>query len=234
MIFKGYDNRTDASDLADGASPDMRNCGHYNDEVGLLGPRKGKTFFNSTKYADLVKGMGIFKLPNGNRRLMLAHDDGTITDNAAPFATETVSEVATTRYYSTGSVIAISSSTANSAVEASADFLGGETYTKSSAEYAIFGHPLVISYSSSNSDDALEVWFGMKTSGGNVYGGFSTFYLEGGIAGSIDCGIGNWETLVDGLSSDGPYTGIAIKAQTTQAGATVSFQVQTPGTVHFR
>lgn len=83
MIFKGYNHRVDPSDLEDGESPDTLNCAPYKDVVGTLGPRSGRTFFNSTAYSTNSNGLMSFNI-GGNRYLVVSGSDGTLTQINAP------------------------------------------------------------------------------------------------------------------------------------------------------
>lgn len=86
MEFKGLNKRVDDAELADGESPDTSNTYFPNNKLQALGPRKGKSFFNSTAYASAVRGIIPFRIPGMTPEIVLGLNDGSLRPVDAPFA----------------------------------------------------------------------------------------------------------------------------------------------------
>jgi len=90
MQWLGLDKRTDENDLSHSKSPDTTNMFLYKGINGQIGPRKGKTFFNTTAYDAVVKGLGIQVFPNGDRKFMIALTNGEVQVKPADLASRLI------------------------------------------------------------------------------------------------------------------------------------------------
>ena len=128
MLWKGLNRRVDSADISPDESPDCKNCFHYHDKLGLLGPRRGKTFFNSTGYADDVLGVVVFGQQNGSRYLVVANDDGELNQIDAPQDTQAVALPGTQkRKFFLATPLAVTVASASTTGSASSSFEGAET-----------------------------------------------------------------------------------------------------------
>jgi len=75
----GLNKRTQENDLNQEQSPDTSNTAHYNGVVGLLGPRKGKTFGNRPAYDQSIVMYRPYSHPTGDGHFCYTAD-GTILD----------------------------------------------------------------------------------------------------------------------------------------------------------
>ena len=85
MQFDGVNKRVQVADLPPGESPDATNCHYFDGQLGLLGPRKGRSFHNATAYGGgAVMGLLRFYIP-GVRSWFVATTDGAIVEETAPY-----------------------------------------------------------------------------------------------------------------------------------------------------
>lgn len=107
MEFSGINLGAERTGLRPGESPDAVNCFFHEGTRGLLGSRRGKTFFNETAYADTVYGVPSLVLPGGSRYWQTGLNSGAVNQVAAPQASEPTSSLDTPVYkwYSFGAPI---------------------------------------------------------------------------------------------------------------------------------
>lgn len=84
--FKGINKRVDDAELAEGESPDSANAYFAKNKLQSLGPRKGRSFFNSSAYASSVRGIIPFRVTGMTPEIVLGLNDGSLRPVDAPFA----------------------------------------------------------------------------------------------------------------------------------------------------
>jgi len=76
MNFAGINKLAQGAEIAEGEAQEAINCFFYDGRLGTLGARMGKTFYNTTAYADTVWGAPRLTQTSGSRSLVLATNDG--------------------------------------------------------------------------------------------------------------------------------------------------------------
>lgn len=85
MIWKGLNLVDSDTQMDAGESPDSSNSAHYDGKLGLLGPRKGVSAFNSTAYGSTLKSAFPFRIGK-LRYIIYTATDGSATQVSAPLA----------------------------------------------------------------------------------------------------------------------------------------------------
>ena len=82
--WKGLNRRVSDTDLDPMEAQDCKNCFHYRDTIGLLGPRRGKSFVNTTPLPSTLTGTVKWKLPEVTERIITTNTgDATQQTNAS-------------------------------------------------------------------------------------------------------------------------------------------------------
>lgn len=78
--WKGLVKDRQAAQLDVGQSQDCSNVFFYDDQMGVLGPRRGRAYQNTTQYTDAVNALFAYRPGNGNSTLFSFRNDGTAED----------------------------------------------------------------------------------------------------------------------------------------------------------
>ena len=219
MLWRGINKRLGASDTQDGMSPDSLNSGHFEGQVGLLGPRPGVTFFNATAYASASMGLIPFILP-GARSILVGSTDGAITVVDAPLPLQSSATYAQGVNFQAVALPELSVTYPATTDEEQATFAGSQTFATALNNRAVLFPMPKIDSSSGGTRFAATVSFqlGIIIAGVNTYGlGGLTLYgpVTPG-AFSIQSLAGAQKTyLVLYKNSAATYTGVCVKMTVT-------------------